>query len=527
MQPVPHRIRRLSLRVKARSPRDALALRKDLRARIETALLPALGRAFDQIGASEAIVHIPKLEVHVAFSAEDEVAAGLASRVERELVRRWGAASGVARVLGSGPSPEPGALGTARNEPIRGQDASADGEGDAPLFSAPSDMLLHYLSTGSLPWPLASLDSGHVAAVLQDAAGAELEGIWDRLIPAGFRLADVAFWFRWLQLVPEGSWPAVARAAAARSSEQERAAWTELAAVLEGTDMGGVSRYVRLRLAAAAMAVVARTAGHGTNAGELASSVLDALRAAGDLPRSARDPDGVSLRDILMRVRLAGDASSDAPSVDAEAQALERTWPPHELLRPHFELTAAARARDALPGAAARAEPLGQNVRHAGLILLHPFLPRFFESTGIKQAGYPALLPSELPRAAALLHVLATGEEEVFEWDADFIKILLGLVLDAQLPVAEGLLVPSDRAEVEALLSAVVEHWRALKSTSVRGLQTSFLQRRGLVRAVDRGFRLQVEEAPFDMLLAQLPWGIGTVKLPWMNKAIFREWHTP
>jgi hypothetical protein len=29
------------------------------------------------------------------------------------------------------------------------------------------------------------------------------------------------------------------------------------------------------------------------------------------------------------------------------------------------------------------------------------------------------------------------------------------------------------------------------------------------------------------MLLAQLPWGIGTVKLPWMNKAIFTEWPTP
>jgi hypothetical protein len=80
---------------------------------------------------------------------------------------------------------------------------------------------------------------------------------------------------------------------------------------------------------------------------------------------------------------------------------------------------------------------------------------------------------------------------------------------------------------VEALLSSVLEHWRVLKSTSARGLRGSFLQRPGLLREEAHGFRLQVEPAPFDMLLGQLPWGIATVQLPWMKRAIFTEWPAP
>ncbi|HWM89809.1 MAG TPA: contractile injection system tape measure protein [Thermoanaerobaculia bacterium] len=157
--------------------------------------------------------------------------------------------------------------------------------------------------------------------------------------------------------------------------------------------------------------------------------------------------------------------------------------------------------------------------RLAGLILLHPFLPRFFESTGVLKEGQV-----ELPRAAALLHLLATGEEEVYELELGFIKILLGLRPGSPLPVSEGLLCESDRDEAEALLQAVIGHWSVLKNTSLEGLRQTFLQRRGLLREKKEGFELQLEPEAFDVLLGHLPWGIGTVKLPWMKKAIFTDW---
>lgn len=167
------------------------------------------------------------------------------------------------------------------------------------------------------------------------------------------------------------------------------------------------------------------------------------------------------------------------------------------------------------------------SVRHAGLVLLHPFLSRFFESTGVREEGQAELDPALLPRAAALLHLLASGEEEPYELELGFIKILLGLRPGEPLPVAGGLLRESDREEAEALLQAVIGHWSVLKKTSVHGLRQSFLQRNGLLREQDHGFLLQVEPESFDVLLGHLPWGIGTVKLPWMTKPIFTDWPTP
>jgi hypothetical protein len=157
-----------------------------------------------------------------------------------------------------------------------------------------------------------------------------------------------------------------------------------------------------------------------------------------------------------------------------------------------------------------------------GLVLLHPFLPRFFETLGVKQPGCPEL--SSLPRAAALLHFLATGREEIFECDLAFIKVLLGLKPESPLCVAQGLITGNDREEAEALLQAAITHWPALRNTSPAGLRHSFLNRQGLLREADDGWRLQLERTGYDVLLDHLPWGIGVVKLPWMKRPLHTEW---
>src|SRR5436853_369125 len=83
----------------------------------------------------------------------------------------------------------------------------------------------------------------------------------------------------------------------------------------------------------------------------------------------------------------------------------------------------------------------------------------------------PQLIPSALPRAAALLHFIATGREELYEFELGIIKVLLGLRLETPLAVSEGLLVREDREECDALLRAAIGHWNALKTTSIDGLR--------------------------------------------------------
>lgn len=163
-------------------------------------------------------------------------------------------------------------------------------------------------------------------------------------------------------------------------------------------------------------------------------------------------------------------------------------------------------------------------VPHTGLVILHSFIQPLFVNRGIIAPGAKEIAEPALPRAAALIHFMATGRTEIFEFELGFVKLLLGLTPETSLSVAEGLLDDADREEVEGLLDSAISYWSALKSTSRDGFRASFLQRKGLLRSESDGWRLQVERASFDMLLGHLPWGISIVKLPWMPKPIHVDW---
>jgi hypothetical protein len=131
-----------------------------------------------------------------------------------------------------------------------------------------------------------------------------------------------------------------------------------------------------------------------------------------------------------------------------------------------------------------------------------------------------------LPPAAALLHWLATGRDEPYEFELPLIKILLGLAPDDPLPVAAGLLDAALCEEGEALLSAAIAHWPALGQTSIAGLRVSFLQRAGLLYPAPDGWLLRPQSETYDLLLDRLPWGISLIRLGWMRGCLHTEWTT-
>jgi hypothetical protein len=165
-----------------------------------------------------------------------------------------------------------------------------------------------------------------------------------------------------------------------------------------------------------------------------------------------------------------------------------------------------------------------QHVSHAGLVLVHPFLSRFFTATGVLADGAARLEADALPRAAALLHLLATGAEaQACDFELPVVRVLLGLAPDDPLQ-ADATFTPQDRAEADALLENVIAHWPALRSTSAGGLRGRFLQRAGLLRAIDSAWLLQIERRPVDVLLEHLPWSLGVIKTPWMPRPLHVEW---
>jgi hypothetical protein len=162
----------------------------------------------------------------------------------------------------------------------------------------------------------------------------------------------------------------------------------------------------------------------------------------------------------------------------------------------------------------------GVYIENAGLVLLHPFLPRLFEGLGI--AAEDTLIQPE--RALGLLHFLTTGQRIAPEYEVILPKILCNLPLEAPVESDIGL-TQSETEEAEALLEAVVHHWEALRNTSIDGLRGTFLLRLGKLSLRDDGdWLLQIEANTVDILLNNLPWGIGMIKLPWMQRMLWVEW---
>jgi hypothetical protein len=162
----------------------------------------------------------------------------------------------------------------------------------------------------------------------------------------------------------------------------------------------------------------------------------------------------------------------------------------------------------------------GVFIRCAGLVLLHPFLPQLFEALGI--AAHDRMLQPE--RALCLLHFLATGQRVAPEYELLLPKLLCGVPFEQPVDARIELLAAAE-AEALALLDAVMRHWGALGDTSADGLRGTFLTRPGkLSRRDDGGDVLQVEARSFDILLDRLPWAIGMIKLPWMERILRVEW---
>jgi hypothetical protein len=501
-----HRIRRLRWRVRAGSREAAFDVRARLRQLHGGDLLDVFERAFDAAGAGDAIVHLPRLELAVTVSDIDAIGAALADALARQVV--W--------------EPAPRAVPRMATDD-RGPRSATE---HAP---AGIDGLLAYFRTGVLPWALANLgrratrdELVHLALTSRARVAAG--------IPASLDDA-VAYVFRWLQVTPSAEWTAIAQLVGGLPPAPDVAEPLAALAVL-AAGSGWRPPGIAPDAVAAAILAVAHLDRRAAPiaAAQLASLFAPIVPIAGGAPRESL----VTSRGLLP-APVAAWIVARLVDVAAEPPAGPRTRSPG---------APPASARPATPDAAMRtpdlspAVPLqaparhtasdddrpGLVVDHAGLVVLHPFLPRLFERLGVAPHGARALEQASLPRAAALLAYAALGDDNPLDFELGLIKVLLGLRPEAVVLTPAGTLSAADRDEVDALLQSVVEHWQVLKHTSIVGLRGSFLQRRGLLTAIDGNWRLRVEPDSFDMLIDRLPWALSLVKLPWMRTLLFTEW---
>ena len=161
-------------------------------------------------------------------------------------------------------------------------------------------------------------------------------------------------------------------------------------------------------------------------------------------------------------------------------------------------------------------------VRHAGIILLAAFLHSFFSNLGLVESG-AWKGKNEQYRAVHLLKFLSTGTQLSPEFNLTLEKIICGMNPAEPLPV-DVMLTDAEINEAQDLLKSVIEHWKALKNTSVNGLRASFLKRDGTLQKKETGWLLQVERKTLDVLIDSIPWGYSTLYFPWTDQNVLVEW---
>lgn len=169
-------------------------------------------------------------------------------------------------------------------------------------------------------------------------------------------------------------------------------------------------------------------------------------------------------------------------------------------------------------------QPMGMQINLAGLPIIAPYLPAFFQTIGIVN-GKDWISDEAKIRGMHLLYFLVKGEQSPEEYHLPLAKVLCAWPLD--MPVPPKIELTKDEiAEAEELLTAIITHWKALKATTIEGLRETFLQRMGRLVRIEQpsGWLLQVERKSYDILLDRLPWTISSIKLPWMDEMIRVEW---
>ena len=168
----------------------------------------------------------------------------------------------------------------------------------------------------------------------------------------------------------------------------------------------------------------------------------------------------------------------------------------------------------------------GIYIQNAGLVILHPFLSAFFNHIGLTDDENNFKDEASHQKAVLISQYLVTGEIEIAEEALALNKLLCGYPFDD--PITRELQLSDDeKAETRDLLNQVMQAWKmngVPVNTSIEGLQQSFLQRSGKLVQKENDWMLQVEQRPFDIVLASLPWGIGIIKNKWMRGMLWVEW---
>ncbi len=161
-------------------------------------------------------------------------------------------------------------------------------------------------------------------------------------------------------------------------------------------------------------------------------------------------------------------------------------------------------------------------ISNAGLVLVHPYLTRFFKMLNLTE-GRAFKDEYSSHKAAHILQYLVNKNTSSEEHELVLNKLICGI--DLTTPLLRDIEITPEEIDIcEGLLEGVIQNWTILKKTSNDNFRSSFLVRQGRLVLESKGWKLKVEEKAYDILVEKLPWSIAMIKMPWMNNIIYVEW---
>lgn len=162
-------------------------------------------------------------------------------------------------------------------------------------------------------------------------------------------------------------------------------------------------------------------------------------------------------------------------------------------------------------------------VGNAGMVLVYPFLPRFFKKLGLLEEGQWQSDEAQARAVLLLQAMVGTPVDEVAEFQLPLNKLICGLEPNAPIPL-DMELTEEERNEAEGLLMAVIMNVPLMKKLTVEGLRRAYLQREGVLSRLEENWKLVVQRETYDVVIDRVPWSFNTLKLPWTETVLFVEW---
>lgn len=155
----------------------------------------------------------------------------------------------------------------------------------------------------------------------------------------------------------------------------------------------------------------------------------------------------------------------------------------------------------------------------AGIVLLWPYFQSLFSRCNLLDEDAQFADEQSQFKAHALLCKIMQVEPDQDCYRV--INVLLGFAYDLQVEsVIE--LSEEEQGEVEKLITSAIAHWPAVAGLTSDGMRDLFLQRQGSIQLSEHGYQVSVESKSQDILLTKLPWGLGTVTLPWLGESLIQ-----